>query len=346
MTVQSRDTLPSEYERLHVGVTLHDPATGSILDANERFESLLGYDVDTLRELPVESYSANTYADVCERFLPRFRAAEAGEPQEFDWRVKRNDGTLIWVQVHLSAIGTGGQSAVLAEFRDITEYTTTNRRVGLLSRIMRHNLRNDLTVIMGRAQQIDAVADSAPVHQHTEKIRKTAIRVDRMTESVREIERATTRTPGQASPRSAAAVVTEAVRDLRRAYSAADIAVEERTEMWFRVDSAFTQAFVHAVENAIVHADDDAPPVTVTIDESPNTGRVEVRIVDTCPAIPPVEIDALDSPRENTSTRHGTGVGLFVMKWSIESLGGEIAFERSDDGNEVVFLLPPEEPSE
>lgn len=53
----------------------------------------------------------------------------------------------------------------------------------------------------------------------------------------------------------------------------------------------------------------------------------------------------LDAPGENTSTAHGTGVGLFVMKWSVESLGGEIAFERADDrGNVVIFHLPPEAP--
>ena len=115
------------------------------------------------------------------------------------------------------------------------------------------------------------------------------------------------------------------------------------TPTWFSADSAFAQALSHAVENGIVHAPKPDPSVTVTVDESPNTGRV----ADGCLPIPDVGIDALDAPSENTSTAHGTGVGLFVMKWSIESLGGEIVFERTGDGGNVVsFYLPPEAPPE
>ena len=55
---------------------------------------------------------------------------------------------------------------------------------------------------------------------------------------------------------------------------------------------------------------------------------------------------ALFDPDMATSTSHGTGIGLFVMKWCSESLGGEIRFERSDRGNEVYFYLPSETPPE
>lgn len=344
MAVPARDTLPSHYERLHVGIGLYDPATGTLLDANERLESLFGYSTAALQDRSLETYSANTYGDVCEQLLPRFRAAGDGEPQRFKWRVKRSDGTLIWVQADLSEITVGSTRRVLAEIRDITEYTTTSRRVGLLSRIMRHNLRNDLTVIMGRAQQIDADTDC--VLRHTEKIRETAVAIDRMTESVREIERATTQPSRHTSVRSAAGLVRETVADLREEFQHATIDVEERTEMWFRVDESFTQALTHAVENGVDHADDPTPSVTVVVDESPNTGRVEIRIRDECPPIPDVEIDALDAPGENTTTAHGTGVGLFVMKWSIESLGGEMSFDREGGGNVVSFYLPPAAPGE
>ncbi len=103
----------------------------------------------------------------------------------------------------------------------------------------------------------------------------------------------------------------------------------------------------HALENAIVHAESDRPTVEVVIGPSPNTGRAEIRIVDDGPPIPANETDALDEFTETTSTSHGSGVGLFVMKWCIESLDGEIAFDRHDAGGNVVsFYLPPREPSE
>ena len=274
MPVQSSDSLPADYEQLHVGVALYDPATARVLDANGRLETLLGYATATLKRLTVDEYSANTYDYSCTRLRRRFLAAADGDSQAFRWRIKRGDGTLVWVQVHLSGLTLDDERRVLAEVRDIEAYTTASRRVGLLSRIMRHNLRNDLTVISGRAERIAATDDPGQVRRHVEKIHETASDIDRMTDSVRQIERATT--PG--TP-------------------------------------------VSKQQRAVAAVNDDCPP------------------------IPPVEIDALDAPGENTSTAHGTGVGLFVMKWSIESLGGEIAFDNADDrGNVVSFYLPPETP--
>lgn len=344
MPVQSSDSLPTQYEQLHIGVALYDPMTARVLDTNERLETLFGYSKATLRELAVDEYSANTYNYSSALLRRRLLTAADGEPQAFRWRIKRDDGTLVWVQVHLSALSVGGECRVLAEIRDIEAYTTASRRVGLLSRIMRHNLRNDLIVISGRAEQIAAESDS--VRGHVEKIRQTADDIERMTESVRQIERATTPDSRHRKHRRAAVAARAVVDDLRERYPTASITVDEATPMWFSVDGAFAQALSHAVENGIVHATDLEPAVTVTVDESPNTGRVEIRVTDDCPRIPAVEIDALDAPGENTSTAHGTGVGLFVMKWSIESLGGEIAFQRADDrGNVVSFYLPPEAPA-
>jgi len=341
--VQPSDSLPSQYEQLHVGVALYDPATARVLDANARLEELFGYPTATLRTLAVDEYSANTYDYSSTRLRRRFLAAADSEPQAFRWRIKREDGTLVWVQVHLSGLTLDGERRVLAEVRDIEAYTTASRRVGLLSRIMRHNLRNDLIVISGRAEQIaDDPGDSA---EHVEKIRQMADDIERMTESVRQIERATTPDTAHRNHRRAVAAASDAVADLRERYPTAAITVEEATPMWFSVDGAFAQALSHAVENGIAHATESGPTVTVTVDESPNTGRVEIRVSDDCPPIPAVEIEALDAPGENTSTAHGTGVGLFVMKWSVESLGGEIAFERAEErGNVVSFYLPPAAP--
>lgn len=343
--MQTSDELPEQYERLHIGVALYDPATARVLDANERLESLYGYPISALKRLSVDEYSANTYDHSPDRLRQRFRAAADGESQSFRWRVKRADGTLVWVQVDLSAITVGGERRVLAEVRDIEASTTASQRVGLLSRIMRHNLRNDLTVISGRAERIAAVDEEDRFREHVETIRRTADSIERMTESVRQIERAATPDSTRWERQRAARVARASVDGLRERYPDADITVEEATPMWFDVDGTFAQALSHAVENGIVHATASDPSVTVTVDESPNTGRVEIRVTDDCPPIPPTEIDALDAPGENASTAHGTGVGLFVMKWSIESLGGEIAFERADDrGNVVSFYLPPEAP--
>ncbi|MEF8857231.1 MAG: ATP-binding protein [Haloplanus sp.] len=121
--------------------------------------------------------------------------------------------------------------------------------------------------------------------------------------------------------------------------------VTESEPMWTDVDDSFTHAVAHALENAIRHGEESPPVVRVTIGPSPNTGRVEIRIEDDNPPIPDAELSALDDREETTTTSHGTGVGLFVMKWCIESLGGELTIERGDSrGNTVYIYLPPKDP--
>jgi len=66
-----------------------------------------------------------------------------------------------------------------------------------------------------------------------------------------------------------------------------------------------------------------------------------IRVADDGPPIPETEIDVLQEDVETSSTFHGTGVGLWVMQWCVESLGGELAFEENAPrGNVVSISLP------
>jgi PAS domain S-box-containing protein len=91
------EELPNEFDTLRVGIMLHDPETGEILDANQRLEELYGYSVETLREMQFEEFSANTYSYTQAEAGRRIAAAAEGTPQSFEWRIKRADGELISV---------------------------------------------------------------------------------------------------------------------------------------------------------------------------------------------------------------------------------------------------------
>jgi PAS domain S-box-containing protein len=338
-------SLPDELQDLQIGIVVHDPKTGAMLDANRRLEGLYGYTAAELRELTVEEISANTYSYTQEAAQRRISAAAEGTPQAFEWRIKRADGELRWVSVHLTRITIDGRNLVLGEVTDITEYKHNDRRVRLFYRLLRHNLRNDLNVIMGFASHIESTAKTEAAETAARKIDTAASDLCRVAESVKQIESTITRQRASWQRRPAAGVVGEIVDGVEPADVADHIEIQERTEMWIAVDEAFDHALTHAIENAIVHADCPEPTVDVVIDESPNTGRVEIRIEDEGPPIPRMEIEALDEYTETTATSHGSGVGLFVMKWCIESLGGELKIERRGSrGNTVYFYLPPKAP--
>jgi PAS domain S-box-containing protein len=306
---------------------------------------MFGYAVEELREMEPEEYSANTHSFSPDAHRERLRDALDGNPGEFKWRIKRDDGELPWTRVHFSCKTRREEPVVLAEFRDISTFEINNRQLSLLSRIVRHNLRNETTVVNGYAEQIQVYADSERIRTFAERIQSTAMDLSRIHDSVKNIERSIKRDESQLRRTNVRTVVDSVVEAVGADYPAAEITVVEAVEMWVDVDAALAHALEHAVENAIVHNDRDDPGVRICIDESPNTGRVEIRIIDSGPRIPPVEIAATEDTTATTNTSHGSGVGLFVMKWCIESLGGELEIAKNTPrGNRVSFYLPPKKP--
>lgn len=345
MATQSTIELPPEYETLHTGIVLYDPDSGTVLDANERSESLFGYTTAQLREMSVERYSANTYPFSSSDFLDRLRASTSGRPQRFRWRIKRADGELVWVQIHLSAQRLSSRTCVRAEIRDITEYYNSSHREELFWRLLRHNLRNEASTLVGYSEIIESVAESGKVAEMAGTVKDTAMDLGGISESVKQIQHAVNQSQTQQVHRSATAAIREVVDEIETDYPAAEIALETRARMWIEIDAAFRYALSEALENAVVHSGEPTPEVTVTVGPSPNTGRVEIRVEDRNDPIPDAEFDSLFNRKAVTSTSHGSGVGLFVMKWCIESLGGEMELKRQDlRGNTVVFYLPPKGP--
>lgn len=337
--------LPTAFDNLHVGIALHDPNTGRIVDANERLERLYGYTTAALREMDITVVSANTYGDTQQEITRRIQATVDTSPQTFEWRIKPKSGRLRWVEMTLSTFPQNGRTYVLAEVTDSTDHKHNDRRVSLLQRVLRHNLRNEINVITGFAGELVDAAATTPVETCAEKIDTSARNLSRVAESVKQIEATITSEATTRTRRSAKAAVENIATDVRATHPTATITVVEAPPLWVDVDKTFDYAIRHAIENGIEHADCEAPTVNVTIGESPNTGRVEIQIDDDAPSIPPMELSALDDQQVTTTTYHGSGCGLFVMKWCIESLGGELRIEPATDrGNSVYFYLPARAP--
>ena len=43
---------------------------------------------------------------------------------------------------------------------------------------------------------------------------------------------------------------------------------------------------------------------------------------------------------EETPLEHGTGLGLWLVHWTVSLLGGEVSIESVDSGTQVIVTLP------
>jgi len=224
--------------------------------------------------MEVGDYTAPSTRFSQEEAMRKIRLAAGGDRQEFDWQIQRANDELRWIRVNLSPTEIGGQSCVISEVRDVTESRARERRLRLLSRVIRHNLRNKTNVLMGYADRVrqarrrrDArTRDRDDDSEHHDRGRG-------LSDSVKQIEEIAEPTATQRSPTDLRRVVRSLVEDGRAEYPAADIEVDAPEEVWVIADTGIRYAIEHALRNAIEHNDRESPSVTVSVIDEERSAR-------------------------------------------------------------------------
>ncbi|MBZ6495788.1 PAS domain-containing sensor histidine kinase [Haloterrigena longa] len=334
-------SVPGIFDGMTVGITVHDPETGEIIDMNERVEQLYGYSKSELRTMSIEEYTAPSSQFTKKEAVDRIRTAARGDPQTFEWKVKRKNGEYRWISVHLTRTTIGGTKCIIAEINDITEYKTREQLIQLLNRVIRHNLRNDMNLLIGYADRIKTAIQNDQLQEEVDTILNIASEVGTLSDSLDQIERIVEPGTTEREPTNLRTVVETCASETLSENTAVDISVTGPSDIWVTADEGLRYAIEHGIENAVTHNDSETPTVTLTVTEDPENGFGVVRIMDNGPPIPDMEIEVLDDETVMKSTYHGSGVGLWVMKWCVDSLGGELSFEaKTPRGNVVQIALP------
>ncbi len=221
-------------------------------------------------------------------------------------------------------------------FNELSE-TLARRRVevAVLNRVLRHNLRNAMTVVTGNA---DYLAD----HVEDDRLADVAVRIRDRSESLLALaERARTvestlRGDGRAPPpRPVADVVEETVAGLREEYPGATITVE-RTPPDVAVPGGDLVAVAvdELVTNAVAHGGG-----TVRIATDADEESVSLTVADDGSGMPAVERRILEESFVETPTEHGSGLGLWIVTWIVDRLDGDVSVDV-DGGTTVTVRLP------
>jgi PAS domain S-box-containing protein len=109
------------FEEISEGLVVHDPETGVIVDVNERFCEMNGYDRSELLGEPIGVVMAEGGSYSPEAAREKIQLAREDGPQRFEWRNQRRDGETFPVEVDLTVIELDGAERVLASVQDITE---------------------------------------------------------------------------------------------------------------------------------------------------------------------------------------------------------------------------------
>ncbi|MDS0283649.1 PAS domain S-box protein [Haloarcula onubensis] len=221
-------------------------------------------------------------------------------------------------------------------YTDITEQIERERRLEVLNRVLRHNLRNDLTVVLGLADELHERADDEATRSLLERLLRKGEQIASLSDRAREIERSVRRDDADTAPLD----VTETVASVATRYAdqygtSIDVSVPETPVM--AADGRLRRVVGELVENALEHAGAE-PSVAVDVDPAPE--MVSVTVTDDGPGIPDHELDVLTGNEPITQLSHGSGLGLWLVIWVTESYGGTVRFENAADGASVTLALP------
>ena len=311
-----------------------------VRDVNRAFVDIFGYTAADIRGEPLNDW-----------IVPEWLASEADEldrrtaASEINRRrVKRETATGLREFLYRGIPYDGGDTGIdgFAVYTDITELTRTEHRMQVLNRILRHNLRNESNVIVGHTTRLlEQLPDpSGEAIGAAAAIERAAASLAKLSQEAGEIESLLSASAGDPSGIDCVSAAYAAVKEHRRESPQAEITTHLPEEMTVRGDRHLRFAVHSLLDNAIEHNPADAPFVEVTV-LAVDSGWAVIRIADDGPTIPADERAVITGDAEPTRVHHGSGLGLWLVKWVAERYGGELSFEESQySGNVVQIRLP------
>lgn len=237
------------------------------------------------------------------------------------------------------------------------ELTRQSNLASVLNRVLRHNLRNDLSVIRGHtrlmADQLDETTPGETANRETATgetaNRETANRetvsgevalkkIDNLIElsqKAQELDRIIA-TEFERESINLTQVAEQVGDRIASRFPSASIAVQYDEPIEATVYPSFERAIEELVENGAKHGGNQ-PAVEVEIRRVPN--GIAVVITDDGPGLSDPEVEVLETGAE-TPLIHGSGIGLWLTHWIVSSHDGTIEPTVTESGTTMEVTVP------
>lgn len=250
-----------------------------------------------------------------------------------------------WVFVGLSAVLIFGLTR--AYERQVatseTRALTATEQLQVLHRIFRHNIRNELTVIHGYAELLLDRTELDRTEQWAHGILESSGDLLETSEKlgiVNEVDFAA----GVNEPVDLVPILEDEVSALRSTYPAATIEVDLPDRLVVSANPSIQYAIREALQNAMDHHPAPEPDRRIDVTTNETLGEVTLEIADNGTGIHRDEIEPVLLGTE-TPLDHGSGIGLWIITWICESVGGTATFDAGD-GTTVSMTLEKADPLE
>lgn len=229
--------------------------------------------------------------------------------------------------------GHNGHRGHIVILRDITDRARHRQRLEVMNRVLRHDIRNDINLILAHADEV--LNGNGDCEERVDRIKDLAFDVVELSERAR--------TAGESLGSTdvldtidLVPVIERHLDELRRDYPAADISQDLPVEGVVWAHPLIDSAVKNVIENALEHNNRDEPTLAVSIRDDADD-FLDLRIVDNGPGIPDIEREVIRSGTE-TQVQHSSGLGLWLTNWIISESGGDVSFADNDPQGTILTV--------
>ncbi|USZ78265.1 HAMP domain-containing histidine kinase (plasmid) [Halorussus vallis] len=253
--------------------------------------------------------------------------------------------------------GTADARAVVS-FDDVTERKLAEREVEeqaaeldekrrnltMLNQVVRHDIRNEMNVVLTWAKMLDDHVDEAGregvdyVLDAGENVVDLTQTIGDLTEMLAEGEDIPLE-PVALAPALRSEIETLRAKDAARESAVTVTGDEDLPEVSVLADEMLSSVLVNLLNNAALHSDAENPRVDVSVTVTDESAVVE--IADDGPGIPDERKESVFERGERGADSDGTGLGLYLVEKTVDRYGGDVRVEDNDPRGAVFRVELP-----
>ncbi|MFD1598702.1 PAS domain-containing sensor histidine kinase [Halobellus rarus] len=309
---------------------------------SDGFEGIWGIPPEEVRD-DVDRLLETIHPDDRDRVRANMEASgQELRDESYEGRVVRPDGSIRWVLTRQVLIrdSEGRVTEAVGISTDITEQKRREQELEMLNRIVRHDMRNDLSVLLGWAEMLGEHVDDEG-QEYLEKVLNSGEHVVELTKIARDYAETVVANEGLTVEPTSLSDALETELSLRaESFPDAEFVVRDSLpEAEVTANSMLASVFRNLLNNAVQHNDKDTPVVEVSCE--PRDEDVDVRIADNGPGIPDERKETIFGKGEKGLDSPGAGIGLYLVHTLVTQYGGDVWVEDNDPtGSVFVVQLP------
>ncbi|WP_248895369.1 PAS domain-containing protein [Haloplanus halobius] len=331
-----------------VGIAISNPdlEDNPVIYANAAFERITGYPVGDIVGRNCRFLQG---ADSDPETVAKMRhAIDNREPVTVEVRNYRKNGEQFWNEVTIAPLyDADGEPTHFVGFqRDVTDrkeaetaLQTERDRLAVLNQIVRHDIRNDMSVALGWGNELaDSLGPgSADI---LERIMTAATHTKELTEAVGDLAAILGTVDPELEPIRLDTVLEKEIARMRSDfdYRSQSISVhaDDLPEVRVLATPILSSVFGNLLDNAVFHNDKAA--IEIDVDIAVDAESVVVRIADNGPGVPDVHKREVFGRGEKGLESPGSGLGLYLVDNLVRTYGGTVWIEDNDPEGAVFCV--------